>query len=77
MSTAFERPIFFWIFTNVHENSSPELAQEEEAANEEPEENPLAEIADELERILEVEQNKFAKLESKFNLGDENATQEE
>merc|ERR1711915_687754 len=40
-------------------------AQEEEAANEE------------LERILEVEQNRFAKLESKFNLGDEIDTQEE
>jgi len=52
-------------------------AQEEEATSEEPQDNPLAEIADELERILEVEQKKFAKLESKFNLGDENAAPEE
>ena len=44
------------------------VAEECEVAEEEPENDPLAEIADELERTLEAEQKKMTTLESKFNL---------
>jgi dynein intermediate chain 2 len=43
-------------------------AQEEEAPTDEPEDDPLAEIADELLRVLEVERKKITKLDSTFNL---------
>jgi len=49
-------------------NFIPFSAVEEEVPAEEPEEDPLAEIADELQRILEVERKKITKLDSTFSL---------
>merc|ERR1712098_388911 len=50
------------------ERNRPKAEEGEVGNEEEPENDPLAEIADELERTLEAEQKKMTTLESKFNL---------